>query len=466
MKTYPDAPLVAGAKTSLPFVITTEPSCRPLLSSVIYLLFARLSPTRISRADLYLSISVFLLCYVCRLSYQVQPGRFIVSVLKTWFLITLILASIGLTNDLFDYFDPEVLLAWVIVTPLATITLHLLMPATKSAVRTFFPKQTVIVIGASEIGQHLASLVENGKSMRQEFVGFFDDRHPERANIDNGNTVLLGNIDSAPDYVRAHQIDMVYIALPMASQARILQLLDGLQDTTATIKFVPDIFSAKPIQAKVENIFGVTVISVYASPPMGIQGFAKRGLDLFLCLCVLPLVLPLMAIIAMLIRLTSSGPIFFKQQRYGLHGEKILVWKFRTMHVLEDGDATYQQVTRNDTRITTVGNLLRKTSLDELPQIFNVLLGSMSLVGPRPHAIAVNEEYRQRIAGYMMRHKVKPGITGLAQVNGCRGGDDIESMSRRVEFDLAYLRLWSIGLDIEILLHTVFLMIRGDKAAF
>ncbi len=173
-----------------------------------------------------------------------------------------------------------------------------------------------------------------------------------------------------------------------------------------------------------------------------------------------------MAVIAVAIRLTSPGPAIFKQRRYGLDGKEILVWKFRTMRCAEDGDKTYRQVTRDDDRVTPLGRILRKTSLDEFPQLLNVLTGSMSLVGPRPHALAVNEQYRKLIPGYMVRHKVKPGITGWAQVNGYRGGDDLESMRNRTAYDLAYLRSWSLSLDVLILLRTAKMLIFGDSKAF
>jgi putative colanic acid biosysnthesis UDP-glucose lipid carrier transferase len=158
--------------------------------------------------------------------------------------------------------------------------------------------------------------------------------------------------------------------------------------------------------------------------------------------------------------------VFFRQRRYGLDGKPIVVFKFRTMTTLEDGEHTYTQVTRGDSRVTAIGRFLRATSLDELPQLFNVVCGSMSLVGPRPHALAVNEQYRKLIPRYMVRHKVKPGITGWAQVNGCRGGDDLESMRRRTEYDLAYLRSWSLSLDVLIVMKTVKILLAGDESAY
>jgi putative colanic acid biosynthesis UDP-glucose lipid carrier transferase len=210
----------------------------------------------------------------------------------------------------------------------------------------------------------------------------------------------------------------------------------------------------------------VPVVSVCETPFEGPAGAIKRVFDLTLTIGSLPVLIPLVLAIAALVRLTSPGPAFFMQRRYGLDGKEITVLKFRTMTTLEDGDRTYTQVTRGDSRVTALGRFLRKSSLDELPQMFNVLCGTMSLIGPRPHALAVNEQFRKLIPRYMVRHKVKPGITGWAQVNGCRGGDDLESMRRRTEFDLAYLRSWSLELDILIVIRTLKILLAGDKGAY
>ncbi|MBV8910127.1 MAG: exopolysaccharide biosynthesis polyprenyl glycosylphosphotransferase [Gammaproteobacteria bacterium] len=173
---------------------------------------------------------------------------------------------------------------------------------------------------------------------------------------------------------------------------------------------------------------------------------------------------PLMILIAVLVRLSSPGPIIFRQRRYGLNGDEIIVYKFRTMTVTEDGP-TVTQATRSDPRFTSIGRILRRSSLDELPQLFNVLMGPMSLVGPRPHAVAHNEMYRKLIKGYMVRHKVKPGMTGLAQINGLRGETrTLEQMEARVRYDLEYLRNWSLKLDLEILAKTVRCVFNDAKA--
>jgi putative colanic acid biosynthesis UDP-glucose lipid carrier transferase len=266
--------------------------------------------------------------------------------------------------------------------------------------------------------------------------------------------------------VRANRVDHIYIALPMASQPRILKLLDQLRDTTASIYFLPDIFLYDLIQARVDTVAGLPVIAVCETPFHGTTGVIKRLSDVCMSLAAIALTAPLMLGIAIAIKVAMPGPVLFKQRRYGLDGEQIVVWKFRTMKVAEDG-AEVRQATRDDDRVTPLGAFLRRTSLDELPQFFNVLQGRMSVVGPRPHAVAHNEMYRKLIKGYMIRHKVKPGITGWAQVNGARGETDtVDKMKRRIQFDLEYLRSWSLRLDVSIVWRTVVQALRGDDNAY
>jgi putative colanic acid biosynthesis UDP-glucose lipid carrier transferase len=250
----------------------------------------------------------------------------------------------------------------------------------------------------------------------------------------------------------------------MASQPRILRLLEDLRDTTASIYFVPDIFVSDLIQARVDSIGGLPVVAVCESPFYGFNGVVKRVSDIALASLILLLIAPLLLAIAVGVKLSSSGPILFKQRRYGLDGRKIVVYKFRSMTVAEDGDLV-RQATRNDSRITRFGAFLRRTSLDELPQFINVLQGRMSVVGPRPHAVAHNEMYRKLIRGYMIRHKVRPGVTGLAQVNGFRGETEtVEKMKGRIDMDLTYLRNWSLLLDLQIILRTVVVVLGRQNA--
>jgi putative colanic acid biosynthesis UDP-glucose lipid carrier transferase len=294
-------------------------------------------------------------------------------------------------------------------------------------------------------------------------AGYFDDRGNGRLH-DLPAAQNLGALSALADYARAQRVDVIYIALPMASQPRILRLLEELRDTTASIYFVPDIFVADLIQARVDSLGGIPVVAVCETPFHGFNGFVKRLSDVVLAGAILALIAPLLASIAIGVKLSSRGPVLFKQRRYGLDGRKIVVYKFRSMTVAEDGDVV-RQATRNDSRITRFGAFLRRTSLDELPQFINVLQGRMSVVGPRPHAVAHNELYRKLIRGYMIRHKVKPGVTGLAQVNGLRGETEtVEKMRARIDYDLAYLRNWSLLLDLQIILKTVVVVLGKQNA--
>ncbi len=241
-------------------------------------------------------------------------------------------------------------------------------------------------------------------------------------------------------------------------------MLDRLGDTTVSVYVVPDFFVFQLLHSRWSDILGLPVVSVFENPFYGIDGLAKRLSDICWGSILLLLAAVPMAVIAVLVKLGSPGPIFFRQRRYGLDGQEIRVWKFRTMTVCEDGPQAVQ-ATRHDPRVTRLGAILRNTSLDELPQLFNVLEGSMSLVGPRPHPDALNEAFRTRIGGYMLRHKVKPGITGLAQVNGWRGETDTaEKMQKRIEFDHRYIREWSLWLDVAILAKTVLVVLSRKNA--
>jgi len=201
------------------------------------------------------------------------------------------------------------------------------------------------------------------------------------------------------------------------------------------------------------------------TPFYGYRGLVKRLIDIGVSSAVLLFASPLLLLIGLLVKVSSRGPVLFRQRRYGLDGRDIVVYKFRTMTVAEDGDSNFTAVKKGDARVTPFGNFLRRTSLDELPQVINVLQGRMSLVGPRPHVKVQNEQFRKLIPGYMLRHKIKPGITGLAQVRGFRGGDDLEAMNNRISSDLEYLRNWTLGLDLWIMARTV-VMVLWDRKAY
>ena len=321
----------------------------------------------------------------------------------------------------------------------------------------------MVIVGMNRQGVALARKVQFAPYADTEFMGFFEDRGVDRLSRE-GQHRVLGKIDNLADYVKKHRVQSVYLSLPMTAQPRILKILDDLKDTTCSIYFVPDMFITDLIQGYSQSVCGVDVISVCDTPFRGFRSFLKRASDIIFSTVILLLISPVLLLIALMVKSTSPGPVIFKQRRYGLDGEQIVVYKFRSMAVTEDG-STIQQATKNDLRITRLGAILRRTSLDELPQFFNVLQGRMSIVGPRPHAVAHNEMYRTLIKGYMVRHKVRPGITGWAQVNGLRGETDkLEKMQARVDFDLEYLRKWSLLLDMVIIARTIRLVFKDSTA--
>jgi len=311
------------------------------------------------------------------------------------------------------------------------------------------------VIGINDLGIHLVRNINAAPDLGLKFTGFYEDRPSDRiSELPTDISTNLGKISSVIEDAQNGVVQVVFIVLPMRAEKRIRDVIQKLTDTTASVYIVPDLFVFQLLNSRWTDIQGLPVVSVFENPFYGVDGALKRCVDVILATAALAALAIPMALIALAVKLTSKGPALFKQKRYGLDGKEIYVWKFRSMTVQENG-AEVKQATKNDSRLTPIGGLLRKSSLDELPQIFNVLTGRMSLVGPRPHANSHNEFYRGQIEGYMLRHKVKPGITGLAQVNGCRGETEtLDKMENRVKFDHQYIREWSIWLDLKIILQT------------
>ena len=321
------------------------------------------------------------------------------------------------------------------------------------------------VVGINDLAIELAHRIKSAPELGLELKGFYDDRDDERLmELPDAFGEKLGTVEELLASARSSEVTMIFITFPMRAEDRIKSVLDRLGDTTASVYIVPDFFVFELLHSRWTNISGLPAVSVFENPFYGIDGFLKRFVDVVLATCILIVFSLPMLVIGALIKWSSPGSVFFRQKRYGLDGREIMVWKFRSMTVCEDGD-NFTQATRNDQRTTKVGAILRSTSLDELPQLFNVLDGSMSLVGPRPHASLQNEEFRKLIQGYMLRHKVKPGITGLAQVNGWRGETDtLEKMERRIECDHRYIREWSLLMDLKILIRTVFIVLSRQNA--
>jgi len=312
----------------------------------------------------------------------------------------------------------------------------------------------VAIIGLNPTARTLYKEITSYPELGLEFIGYFDDREAHRL---NGNLDdLKGTVDDALKLSQCGELDSVYICIPLTAETRIARIIHQLSDSTVNVFMVPDFLLSTLMQGNVGSLGSMDTISVFESPISGSQEFYKRSFDLIFSLAVLILLSPVLIVIAFMIKATSKGPVLFKQDRYGLDGKPIGVYKFRSMKVMENSDKVVQ-ATKNDSRITPIGNFLRKTSLDELPQFFNVIKGEMSVVGPRPHAVAHNEEYRKQVDYYMLRHKVKPGITGWAQINGWRGETDtVDKMEKRVEYDLQYIRHWTLWWDIKIVFLTIF----------
>ncbi len=413
---------------------------------------------------LLLSVMVFALTFPGNSRLQSSVFLIMADVAISWVWVVGLMLITGWVTGYLREFSWQALTMWLWVAPFTELSASLAQRgAAPFLLKLQGPPQRAIIVGMNEQGLALADSIKHQPLSHIELIGFVDSRDHNRLNTSGGYR-LLGELDQLVSLAKTHQIRLIYLSLPMASQPRILQILDELMDTTTSIYFVPDMFVTDLIQGRSSAVCGLPVISVCESPFKGSNGTVKRASDVILSLVILTLISPLLLVIAAAVKLSSPGPIIFKQRRYGLDGEEILVYKFRSMTVTEDGDAI-RQAQKNDARITPLGAFLRRRSMDELPQFVNVLQGRMSIVGPRPHAVAHNELYRKLIKGYMVRHKVKPGITGWAQVSGYRGETEtLEKMQGRIEYDLDYLRNWSLRLDLYIILKTIRMVLQDPKA--
>lgn len=382
-----------------------------------------------------------------------------------WLLLCGVLLLLGFATKTSEEFSRRLILSWAVVTPVAILGARIVIgKMIGRLIASERLERRSVIAGASDVGQDLAARISAGTGSGIRVDGFFEDRNLGRLGHPSGVKVL-GSLTDLPDYVKEHNISIVFIALPIRNVERVTKVVDDLQDTTASLYFVPDVFVFDLIQSRAVDVLGIHALALCETPFYGYRGALKRSSDILISLLALAFLSPLLVAIAIAIKATSPGSVIFKQRRYGLDGHEITVYKFRSMTVSDDDD-NVPQARRDDPRVTPVGAVLRKYSLDELPQFFNVLQGRMSVVGPRPHAVAHNEQYRRLIKGYMVRHKVAPGITGLAQVTGYRGETDtIEKMHGRIEKDLEYLRNWSLALDLRIILKTA-LIIFTDKKAY
>lgn len=397
-----------------------------------------------------------------------QPGKGQSIGMRVMFAWACIAAAVLLFTQLTDFgqlYSRQVLMWWFLAVPLCLLLLHVIA---RYGLRKLMPqiekRRSAVILFANDSARLLGARLQTSDAVN--LLGYFDDRDEERTGGGIPGVTLLGTARNAAQYVREHDVEVVFVVLPDSGARRAMSVIDELGDTTASLYYVPDFFMFSLLKAQVGELEGVPVLQVAESPFYGVDGLLKQIFDFCFAAFALVLISPVLLAVAIAIKCSSPGPVFFQQKRYGLNGKRFWVYKFRSM-VVDAPDADQRQATRDDDRITPIGRFIRKTSLDELPQFLNVLKGEMSVVGPRPHTVAHNEHYRKAVRRYMLRHKVKPGVTGWAQVNGLRGETaNIERMEERIRLDLDYIRSWSPWLDLKIIVMTVWMMVRGDAKAY
>ena len=389
-------------------------------------------------------------------------SKHITKIVLIWLITCALVLLWGFVVGETDKFARSVIGLWFTLTPVVLIAWHLMIRMTVASIRANSASD-VVVFGAGEVGEKFAREVRQSPWLGYKIAGFFDDK------IAQGETVavmpVLGTIAEGIELAKKSQWRKAYIALPLKAQDKIEEIIDQLADSAVDIELIPDIFGFELINAKISQIGSLPVIALQASPISGYNAALKRLMDIAVSAAILAITSPFLLTIALAIKIENPNlPIIFKQRRCGLNGKEVIVWKFRTMTVLEDGDRV-EQAKQNDTRTTKLGKFLRRLSLDELPQLFNVIAGSMSLVGPRPHAITHAKNFRRVAPTYMRRHLVKPGITGWMQINGMRGEVDSDIIiHKRAELDLYYVQNWSLWLDIKIMALTALREFSNKKA--
>ncbi|MEB0138475.1 MULTISPECIES: undecaprenyl-phosphate glucose phosphotransferase [unclassified Undibacterium] len=385
-----------------------------------------------------------------------------------WFIVFMVVLLTAYVEKTSEQLSRKVMLLWLLLTPFSLMLTALLIRTTAGLYYSNpARRRKAILIWSNSACAELVNSLRNTPLAAVDVIGFFDNRNTSRP---PSNLPRLGDLEDAAEWMIDPEsgkikVDVVFIGMNTRDPEELGEILEILYDSTVTTYFVPEslIFGMPGIQLR--ELAGRPVLASIETPFIGLAGLPKRVLDFIGATIGLILLAPVLLAVAIGVRMSSPGPIFFRQVRYGIAGKPINVYKFRSMKI-EPEDVPVIQATVGDTRVTKFGSFIRKTSLDELPQLFNVLSGDMSLVGPRPHAVAHNELYRKLVNGYMFRHKIKPGITGWAQVNGLRGETEtLEKMQARVDYDLYYLQHWSIWLDIVIIWRTV-KVVFGDKNAY
>jgi Undecaprenyl-phosphate glucose phosphotransferase len=385
---------------------------------------------------------------------------------------TLIIAGSAAFKAL-DYFlvplEPQLLLDWAlaITAYLALTRLAAQVWARPIAGQGRFRKR-IAIVGGGEVADDALHALEASRNLEIEVIGLFDDRDEVRSPQADHAHKKMGTITDLATYARNHRVDLIIVAIPLSAEARLLHILKRLWELPVDVRISGKASSLKFSSKAYTHIGRLPLLAMFDRPLMGWALFLKNVFDRVIASAAIVVLAPAMLAVAIAIRLESKGPILFRQKRYGFNNELIEVFKFRSMHANRcDANAT-TLVSKGDSRVTRVGRFIRKTSLDELPQLFNVLTGQLSLVGPRPHATqakAADTLYEQVVDGYFARHRVRPGITGWAQINGWRGETDTrEKIEQRVKHDLDYIDHWTLMLDVKILVQTPFALLKSENA--
>ncbi|MEZ9565604.1 undecaprenyl-phosphate glucose phosphotransferase [Vibrio artabrorum] len=443
------------------------------LSLVIIINTVFADETAIDVAEAFFVAVFFLLfgeyCHLYRVHIRRRLDSSIVRIIATASLTLIAMEVVkynigGLAGSQISHFRGGFYYFWFTCAMLSTILIRVIAFSIYRQCFTKYKKvKRIAIVGLSPAAIVLEKQLQIFYRRQDIEIELYDDRNEERFGY-MIKSRYAGNVDLLIEKAQSNQIDEVYIALPMVAKERIIHCLTRLSDTTVDTFMVPDLYSYNLSASQFKAVGNVQALSIFGTPFDGIGGIIKRIEDIVLASLILLFITPVLVAVAIGVKLSSKGPILFKQYRYGLGGKQIKVWKFRSMNVMENGE-DFKQATQSDPRVTKFGAFIRRTSLDELPQFFNVLQGSMSIVGPRPHAVAHNEQYRKIVSNYMVRHKIKPGITGWAQINGYRGETEtVDKMSKRVEYDIAYLQGWSLWLDIKIVFLTIFKGFVSEKA--
>lgn len=397
-------------------------------------------------------------------SSYLGPVNSIFKLLRSWSLVFVGLVILGFITKTSTLYSREVIIFWFALAAMLQILAHMTARVILRNFRAHELPDNALIIGASEVGGYLAERINNNPWLRSHIIGVVDDNDEALKQWQVKGVPIMGDIAHLQTVINEQNIKVLYIALP-ASEMEMLQkiYIDSI-DSNINVYWTPPIFDLNLVNHNIKQIGNVPVLSLSETPLLGHRAVTKRMLDYTLASIGLIVLSPLMISTAIAVKLSSPGPVLFKQKRHGWLGEVFEVWKFRSMAQHEQTNGDIKQATQNDPRVTRLGRFIRKTSIDELPQLFNVLQGTMSLVGPRPHAVEHNVFYAPKIRAYMARHQIKPGMTGLAQVNGCRGETkEPGEMHRRVDYDMEYINNWSNMLDIKIIIKTVFVLL-SDKA--